>query len=112
MDKEYWLAVLKGLTPFEASQLGEAICEAWAAGQVEAFPILPPDVIADTIPFDDMVMLIEQLAMRQDVVNALEKVECRDWCIDGKHAVSVLRRKRQQLFLFVEQEGKREVSNG
>jgi hypothetical protein len=103
MDKEYWLAVLKGLTPFEASQLGEAICEAWAAGQVEAFPILP---------LDDMVMLIEQLAMRQDVVNALEKVECRDWCIDGKHAVSVLRRKRQQLFLFVEQEGKREVSNG
>jgi hypothetical protein len=110
-DREYWNEVIKSLTPFEASELGVAICECFEAGETDIIPIVSPDVIADTISVDDMAMLFENLAQRKDVVQALTQADRHDWCSEGKAAVRSLLEKRKQLFLFIEQQG-REVQHG
>ena len=98
-DKEYWKTVINGITPFEASMLVEAIYEDHDLRHEKEFRNYELVDIVSDLDTNDLAFLIKELAMREEIVDALKKAYETEWCISGKEVLKKLLEKRKQLLL-------------
>lgn len=91
-DTEYWSNLFTSLTPFELSSVVESIKNVSAKEMTE---LMEPEEYAELVTLNQMVTLIEVLAMRDDILLALRHASKADWCAEGKIAARLILAKRK-----------------